>query len=142
MYSGGELYHGENSLAAVHYGNGSGAEQSRVFPMVACKEEFNTSQAEKLGLFYPSQTTSAALVISKWRVGLFLPMTVNCASCCSSVKGDVVCFYFFLLSRPGGAHLAVEYAIVASADREMADVLRVSWSIWPSTTAMIMSMPT
>lgn len=51
MYSGGELYHGGKSLAAVHYGNGSEAEQSRIFPMVTCqegKEEFNTLQTEEL----------------------------------------------------------------------------------------------
>jgi len=47
-----------------------------------------------------------------------------------------------LLSRPGGAHHAEESATVASADSEMADVLQVSWSIWPSIMAMTMSMPT
>lgn len=57
---------------------------------------------------------------------------------CSSVKKDVVC----LSSRTGGAHHVVESATVASADREMADVLQVCWSIWPSTMAMTMSMPT
>jgi len=74
MYSGGELYHGENSLAAVRYGNGSGAEQSRIFPVVTCqegKEEFNSLQTEELGLFCPIQTTSAALMFTKWSVGLY-----------------------------------------------------------------------
>lgn len=54
------------------------------------------------------------------------------------LKRLVVC----LLSRPGGAHHVVESATVASADRGMADALQVSWSIWPSTMAMTMSMPT
>lgn len=73
MYSGGELYHGENSLAAMRYGNGSGAEQSRIFPVVTCqegKEEFSTLQTEELGLSCPIQTTSAALMLTKWSVGL------------------------------------------------------------------------
>lgn len=62
-----------NFIATVGYGNGAGVEQSRMLPVVMCKEgkgEFNALETEEFGLFCTGDSCSTdGQYKTKWRAG-------------------------------------------------------------------------